>query len=307
MAEEMTEKPTEGTTPGGKYLTKDYLVRNLQKFWNKIKEYITDQIKDLTNKTYVSGAIDNAISGKADKTALETLTTEVNTKADESRVEELADFLEDKVDKDGDKVLSTNDFTDEDKTKLDSLTNEVATNSTRGLMSASDKAKLDNIAEEATRVIVDAEWNANSENPAQSKAISAELAKKADKENLNPSDLGDVLEPIHSDKGDIVLKISNTVSHIKIHTEKGELIEKFYLSDLNNSLIFNTLESGAERIITIPNPDGENNGMTTSRFFKFYVECLEILGSGKYKPFILKATRLANPGSLRLSFSEVKF
>lgn len=57
--------------------------------------------------------------------------------------------LEDKVDKDGDKVLSTNDFTKTHKSKLDNLsstaTGNEATTSSRGYMSASDKSKLDNI------------------------------------------------------------------------------------------------------------------------------------------------------------------
>lgn len=54
-----------------------------------------------------------------------------------------------KVDKDGNKMLSTNDFTDSLKEKLDHLTsnnaNHEATTSNRGYMSATDKKKLDKI------------------------------------------------------------------------------------------------------------------------------------------------------------------
>ena len=54
-----------------------------------------------------------------------------------------------KVDKDGNKMLSTNDFTDNLKEKLDHLTsnnaNHEATTSNRGYMSAADKKKLDKI------------------------------------------------------------------------------------------------------------------------------------------------------------------
>lgn len=60
-----------------------------------------------------------------------------------------------KVDKDGNKVLSTNDFTNDLKEKLNHLTsdnaNHEATISNRGYMSAADKKKLDKIEEGAQK------------------------------------------------------------------------------------------------------------------------------------------------------------
>lgn len=299
----MAEKTTEETT-GGKYLTKDYLARNLKTFWDKIKDYITTQISGFAKTEDVEKALDD----KADQDDLSSLATTVGGKADNSALTALATLLDEKVGKVTGKDLSTNDFTDADKTKLNSLTNDVATESANGLMSADDSVKLNNIAAGATAVTVDSVWDPTSENPAQSKVINTELNKKVDKEDLNPSDLvGDVLNYIESDKGDIIFKIDDSVNHIKIHTDKGELIEKFYLSvstGSDNSLVFNTFESGTERTITIPNPEREGSGMVPNKFFKFYVECLEILGTGKCKPFILRVVRDTDPKKLRLTAFE---
>lgn len=54
----------------------------------------------------------------------------------------------------------------------------VASTSTAGLMSASDKTKLDGIATRANKTIVDGELSASSTNPVQNKVINAELGKK---------------------------------------------------------------------------------------------------------------------------------
>lgn len=54
----------------------------------------------------------------------------------------------------------------------------VASTSTAGLMTASDKTKLDGIATGANKTIVDGELSASSTNPVQNKVINAELGKK---------------------------------------------------------------------------------------------------------------------------------
>lgn len=54
----------------------------------------------------------------------------------------------------------------------------VASTSTAGLMSASDKTKLDGIATGANKTIVDGELSASSTNPVQNKVVSTELGKK---------------------------------------------------------------------------------------------------------------------------------
>lgn len=53
-----------------------------------------------------------------------------------------------------------------------------ASTSTAGLMSVSDKTKLDGIATGANKTIVDGELSASSTNPVQNKVINAELGKK---------------------------------------------------------------------------------------------------------------------------------
>ena len=53
-----------------------------------------------------------------------------------------------------------------------------ASTSTAGLMSASDKTKLDGIATGANKTIVDGKLSASSTNPVQNKVINAELGKK---------------------------------------------------------------------------------------------------------------------------------
>ena len=54
----------------------------------------------------------------------------------------------------------------------------VASTSTAGLMSASDKTKLDGIEAEANKTIVDSALSSNSTNPVQNKAIKTEFKKK---------------------------------------------------------------------------------------------------------------------------------
>ena len=128
----------------------------------------------------------------------------------------LAD-LANKVDKVTGKGLSTNDYTDAEKTKLagiaegannyvlptatasalggikvganlaiDSTTGvlsgdySAASTSAAGLMSAADKTKLDGIATGATAVTVDSALSSTSENPVQNKVINSALADKVD-------------------------------------------------------------------------------------------------------------------------------
>lgn len=72
----------------------------------------------------------------------------------------------------GDNTTST--FTTQDTTY------GTATNSANGLMSSSDKSKLDSIAAGATKVIVDSALSSTSTNPVQNKVVNTALASKAD-------------------------------------------------------------------------------------------------------------------------------
>ena len=60
-----------------------------------------------------------------------------------------------------------------------------ATSSVAGLMSAADKAKLDGIAEGATKITVDSEMSASSANPVMNGTITVKLSSKADKTDLS--------------------------------------------------------------------------------------------------------------------------
>lgn len=60
-----------------------------------------------------------------------------------------------------------------------------ATTSAAGLMSAADKAKLDGIAAGATKITVDSEMSVSSANPVMNGTITARLADKADKTDLD--------------------------------------------------------------------------------------------------------------------------
>lgn len=61
----------------------------------------------------------------------------------------------------------------------------VATTSANGLMSAADKTKLNGIAKEANKTIVDTTLSDSSTNPVQNKVIKTELDKKADNTALD--------------------------------------------------------------------------------------------------------------------------
>lgn len=61
----------------------------------------------------------------------------------------------------------------------------VATTNTNGLMSAADKTKLNGIAKDANKTIVDTTLSDSSTNPVQNKVIKTELDKKADKTALD--------------------------------------------------------------------------------------------------------------------------
>ena len=298
----MAEKTTEETT-GGKYLTKDYLARNLKTFWDKIKDYITTQISGFAKTEDVEKALDD----KANQTDLNSLTAEVNGKANISDLNNLASTIETKAEKDAltavenglnskvNKVegmgLSTNDFTQEYKDKLDNLKAASATET--GLMSAEDKVKLDDLARSAVTE-VDTELLETSEKPVQNKIICAELAKKADIENLlKPSDLlaSNDLNYEQSSDGDIILSFMKGLKHIRIYTEDSNFIEKFNITledDTGDSVSFESFEEGNTQV-RIPNPDGKN--LPTGKIYRFYVEYLEFSDLKKYKPFILRVKR----------------
>lgn len=68
---------------------------------------------------------------------------------------------------------------------IDTKLIQKATQSADGLLSATDKKKLDNIEDYANKIIVDTALSSTSTNPVQNKAVKTELDKKADKTALD--------------------------------------------------------------------------------------------------------------------------
>lgn len=166
----------------------------------------------------ISDAIDDLINGApATYDTLKEIADWIATH--QSEYEALIAAIAGKVDKVTGKDLSTNDFTDAYKTKLDGIeananayvlpqasastlggvkvgdnlaidsstgvlsgNYSAASTSAAGLMSAADKTKLDGIAAGATAVTVDSSITSSSENPVQSAAIYTALAGKVDTE-----------------------------------------------------------------------------------------------------------------------------
>ena len=82
--------------------------------------------------------------------------------------------------------MASNNLINEDELYLvegDEYTN--ATQSKSGLMSNTDKSKLDGIADGANKTIIDSSLSTTSTNPVQNKVIKTELDKKADKTALD--------------------------------------------------------------------------------------------------------------------------
>jgi hypothetical protein len=78
------------------------------------------------------------------------------------------------------KVWKTDENGNPDWRDDENTTYSNATTSTAGLMSASDKTKLETIAEGANKTVVDTSLSSTSTNPVQNKAVQAALSNKAD-------------------------------------------------------------------------------------------------------------------------------
>lgn len=112
-----------------------------------MSESSTNPVQNKVVKSYVDTAVGDAVAeiiGGAPEqlNALNELAAALGE--DENFAATMATELGKKVDKVEGKGLSTNDYTDEDKAKLDGIT--TVTQSNDGLMSATDKTKLDGVA-----------------------------------------------------------------------------------------------------------------------------------------------------------------
>lgn len=310
---------TEGTTGNG-YLTKPYLVKNLQTFWGKIKQYITNSISGFVNQDTVNGAIALAVSDRATTEELTSLETEVNslagtvaTKASQDALTAVENALKNKVDTEDGMGLSTNDFASYYKDKLDNLKN--ATETEDGLMSFSDKEKLDGIDQGANKTVVETTIESGTNNPVTCKAIKAALAKKADKE-ADPSDPSDLMRlgnitSYATAEGHIVLNFIRNTEHLKVYTPNSDRpIEKVCVMDGSTRLFTNFQETDNDTLaVTIENPEGKSEGswnINSNIPFNFYIESLTV-DNKKYKPFMLQAVRPDeyNLSKVQLSIAKI--
>lgn len=319
-----TEGTTEGTqtegTTGNGYLTKPYLVKNLQTFWGKIKQYITNSISGFVNQDTVNGAIALAVSDRATTEELTSLETEVNslagtvaTKASQDALTAVENALKNKVDTKDGMGLSTNDFTNYYKDKLDNLKN--ATETEDGLMSFSDKKRLEGIEVGANKTVVETTIESGTDNPVTCRAIKAALANKADKE-ADPSDPSELIRlnnitSYATDEGHIVLNFIRDTEHLRIYTPNSDRpVEKVSLKDQNEILFTNFQKNDDDTLaITIENPEGKSEGswnINSNIPFNFYIESL-IVENKKYKPFILQAVRPDeyNLSKVQLSIAKI--
>ena len=293
----MAEETTQGTT-GGRYLTKDYLVRNLQNFWSKIKNYITENIKDFATETYVNRAVDtavddkvtqtefgtlqSAVSNKAEKSELDTLKNTVSGKADASTLTaldtQLTEALRGKVDKVSGKGLSTHDFTTELKNKLDSL------------------------SEGSGGIEVDIELNETSENPIANAPVAVALSGKVDKVmKANPQNLlkDSAIVCSADTNGHITIDFPEDAHYVKIHTAGGtdfyRPIEKMVITQNSKTIFTNFEQKDNKRMsVTMENPEGKNASgnwiITPGKEFTFYVEHLKV-DRYTYEPFMIHVAR----------------
>ena len=180
---------------------------------------INGEIAELPTSSDVSTAISNAIDALIDGApstydTLKEISDYIATH--QSEYEAIVAAIAGKVDKVEGKGLSTEDYTTAEKTKLAGIAEganaytlptatasvlggvkiganiavandgtisgdySAATTSAAGLMSSTDKAKLDGIAEGATATTVDSALSATSENPVQNKVVKSALDGKVD-------------------------------------------------------------------------------------------------------------------------------
>lgn len=172
---------------------------------NKVVNSAISNLNTLVGNTSVSTQITNAVANKVDKvsgkglSANDYTTTEKNKLAGISENAEVnqnafsnvtvgsttisADSKTDTLTLvAGNNVTLTPDSTNDKITiAAKDTTYKAATTSSDGLMSASDKSKLDGIASEATKTIIDTALDGTSTNPVQNKVVKAELDKKFNK------------------------------------------------------------------------------------------------------------------------------
>lgn len=162
--------------------------------WLKTKVYVKNEIdtklqnKSDSNHTHTTATVSaNGLMSKEDKSKLDGIATEANkTVVDSSLSSSSTNPVQNKIVTDAlngkAKVQHNHTFATvvNLQSTLDSKAGtSIATTSANGLMSSSDKTKLDGIATGATKVTVDSSLSSSSTNPVQNKVVNSALNGKA--------------------------------------------------------------------------------------------------------------------------------
>lgn len=155
------------------------------------------------------------------------MTTQLANKANTNHTHDIAS-LPDETDMLG---HMENDFYTALDTKADKTT---ATTSANGLMSKEDKSKLDGIATEANKTVVDSSLSSSSTNPVQNKIINSALNGKA---NLSHTHMGREIYPDFSvDSGGASTTAYRKILRITINSRYCDEPITFNLSQRNESM-----------------------------------------------------------------------
>ena len=152
---------------------------------NKANTNHTHDIASLPDETDMLGHMENdlytALDTKADKTTATTSANGLMSKEDKSKLDGIATEANKTIVDSSLSSLSTNPVQNKVvKGALDSKAGtSIATTSAHGLMSSTDKNKLDGIAIGATKVTVDTSLSGSSTNPVQNKVVNTALNGKA--------------------------------------------------------------------------------------------------------------------------------
>lgn len=300
MAEDMTEKPTEGTTSGGRYLTRKYLVRNLQNFWNKIKVYIADKVEGL----------ESALSKKVDQVdgqglSTNDFTTDAKIKLD--GIAENANNYSHPTDS-GNKHIPSGGQKGQilrwgsDGTAVwgndNNTTYSEVTQSAAGLMSASDKAKLDGIDNGANKILLENTLESGTDNPVKSRAIKEALEGKVDK-GLDIPDSETFIEVNSEEMGCFILNFNQNFKHLKVHFVNNNSYrceERFWITDTEGNTVENLQGGDTHKSLMLTNLEDidYNSSEVEQKIYNFYIECLELANNFKYKPFMLQVIKSRN-------------
>lgn len=172
---------------------------------NKVVNSAISNLNTLVGNTSVSTQITNAVANKVDKVSGKGLSANDYTTTEKNKLAGISENAEVNQNAFSNVVVGSTTISADSKTDTLTLvagnnvtltpdstndkitiaakdtTYKAATTSSDGLMSASDKSKLDGIAKDATKTIIDTSLSGTSTNPVQNKVVKAELDKKFNK------------------------------------------------------------------------------------------------------------------------------